>query len=251
MFQGPCPVPVVDVGLDGLTVQLPSCRPRVKYDEVVKVVPAALVAAGAALPCPPPGSPSVQQEPTLNCGGRRQDGVEGAKGGASPANTSNPHQDGASSRSQTEGGAGRCSGGALDDGRPTAGGSSSGSVSCAAATNEVQVGRGATRVVWGEERSSGTPRAKRKRAATAVHGREEAAPSLSQHVRSDQTQIDPVRPSLISACVDDGSGVGAQGSAGGGAEGQRSGRGWCAAVGARGRGDPEARVTLGSALQGM
>ena len=111
-------------------------------------------------------------------------------------------------------------------------------------------GNVATRVVWGEERSSGTPRAKRKRAATAVRGREVAAPRLGQHVRSDQTQIDPVRPSLISACMDDGSGVGAQGSAGGGAEGQRSGRGWCAAVGARGRGDPEARVTLGSALQG-
>ena len=87
VFATPAPVLVVDVGLDGLTVQLPSCRPRVKYDEVVKVVPAVLSTAGAAPPPQPPVCAPVQQEPTLNCGGRRSGDEAGAKGDAGPANT--------------------------------------------------------------------------------------------------------------------------------------------------------------------
>ena len=249
VFATPGPVLVVDVGSDGLTVQLPTCRPRVKYDEVVRVVPAVCLTAGAVPPPLPPVCSPAQQEPTLECGGRRPGDEERAKGNAGPANTPNPHQGGASTRLQAASDASRCSDGVLGGGRPTAGGSSGGSVSGSAATNEVQAGRGAARVGWGEERVRGTPRSKRKRAATVAHGREEAASHSGQHVRSDQTQIDTARPSLISACVAGGSGVGAQGSACGRAGGEEGGSGGGApsvVVLARGRGDPEARVTLAS-----
>ena len=159
--------------------------------------------------------------------------------------TSNRHQDGAFTRSQKEGGASRGSGSALDCGRPEAGGSSSGSVPHVAAANEVHADHGAARVGWGTERARGSPRRKRGRAAE-VQGGEVAATGSGQHARCDHTQIDSARPSLISVCDGGGDVGGAQGSAGGGRDAGR-GSGVCGAVvPARGRGDPEARVTMAS-----
>ena len=209
------------------------------------MVPAVLSTAGAAPPPQPPVCAPVQQEPTLNCGGRRSGDEVGAKGDAGPANTSNRHQDGAFTRSQKEGGASRGSGSALDCVRPEAGGSSSGSVPHVAAANEVHADHGAARVGWGTERARGSPRRKRGRAAE-VQGGEVAATGSGQHARCDHTQIDSARPSLISVCDGGGDVGGAQGSAGGGRDAGR-GSGVCGAVvPARGRGDPEARVTMAS-----
>ena len=87
VFATPGPVLVVDVGSDGLTVQLPTCRPRVKYDEVVRVVPAVCLTAGASPPPQPPVCVPVQQEtrggPSADGGAQGSAGAgEGHDGGA-------------------------------------------------------------------------------------------------------------------------------------------------------------------------